>query len=91
MVQWYYMNWIATNIRFPEDQYIRLKIKAARERRSVADVIRESVGKAAIKKVTKSTTTKDFMKEIEKVAKENAKYTKGFDSVKALREIRYQD
>lgn len=91
MVQWYYMNWIATNIRFPEDQYMKLKIKAARERRSVAAVIREAVDKPLKKRVAKSPTTKDFMKEIEKVAKENAKYTKGFDFVKALREIRYQD
>ena len=34
--------------------------------------------------------TQQLMKEIEDIAKENAKYTKGFDSVKALREIRYQ-
>ncbi len=32
-----------------------------------------------------------LMKKLDKIAAENAKYTKGFDSVKALREIRYQD
>lgn len=88
------MNWIATNIRFPEDQYMKLKIKAAKERRSVAAVIREAaekVVKPAVKEEAKSSRTDAFMKEIERIAKENAKYTKGFDSVKALREIRYQD
>lgn len=89
------MNWIATNIRFPEDQYMKLKIKAAKERRSVADVIREGTNKAIEpknklqKKMSRQEVDK-FMRELERVAKENSKYVpKGFDSVKALREIRY--
>lgn len=35
------MNWITTNLRLPEDLYMELKLKAARERKSVAAVIRE--------------------------------------------------
>jgi len=88
------MNWIATNIRFPQDQYMKLKIKAAKERRSVAAIVREASTK--IIEFPKSQEDKNrkaegFIKEVEKIAKANAKYTKGFDSVKALREIRYQE
>lgn len=38
------MNWITTNLRLPEDLYMDLKLKAARERKSVASVIREKLG-----------------------------------------------
>ena len=38
------MNWVTTNIRLPEDLYMELKMKAARERKSVAAVIRERLG-----------------------------------------------
>lgn len=88
------MNWIATNIRFPEDQYMKLKMKAAKERKSVAAVLREAaeqVIKPQESQEEKNLRADKLMKEIEKVAKENAKYTKRFDSVKALREIRYQE
>lgn len=37
------MNWVTTNIRIPEDLYMELKMKAARERKSVAAVIREKL------------------------------------------------
>ncbi len=89
------MNWIATNIRFPEDQYIKLKIKAAKERKSVAEVIRKATERVVepveISEVRRKKGEK-LLKEIEKLAEENSKYVpKGFDSVKALREIRYQD
>lgn len=89
------MNWIATNIRFPEDQYIRLKIKAAKERRSVAAVIREGTKKVThpasnLQQKMSRQEVEKFMRELDSLAKENSKYVpKGFDSVKALREIRY--
>ena len=86
------MNWISTNIRFPEDQYRKLKIKAAKERKSLAKIVREATSKNLSEDRAKKRKIKDvdkFMKELEKIAKANAKYTKGFDSVKALREIRY--
>lgn len=88
------MNWIATNIRFPEDQYMKLKIKAAKERKSVAAVVREAATKIIEfpkSQGDKNRKAEEFIKEVEKIAKANAKYTKGFDSVKALREIRYQE
>ena len=87
------MNWIATNIRFPEDQYMKLKQKAVKERKSLARVIREAVSGELERDVIqkeKKNKTETFIEEVEKVARQNAKYTKGFDSVRVLREIRYQ-
>ena len=37
------MNWITTNIRFPEEEYMELKMEAAKKRKSVAAIIRERV------------------------------------------------
>ena len=86
------MNYIATHIRLPEDLHTKLKIKAAKEKKSLATVMREAGEKVIESQSTKKgeERTQQLMKEIEDIAKENAKYTKGFDSVKALREIRYQ-
>ncbi|MBI2039955.1 toxin-antitoxin system HicB family antitoxin [Candidatus Microgenomates bacterium] len=87
------MNWIATHIRLPEELHTKLKIKAAKEKKSLAKVLREAGEKVVESKTAQGgeERTQQLMKEIEEVAKENAKYTKGFDSVKALREIRYQE
>lgn len=87
------MNWIATNIRFPEDQYMKLKQKAVKERKSLAKIIREAMSgelEGDVIQREKKNKTETFMEEVEKVAKQNAKYTKRFNSVRALREIRYQ-
>ncbi|TSC87844.1 MAG: Uncharacterized protein G01um10147_347 [Microgenomates group bacterium Gr01-1014_7] len=78
------MNYITTNIRIPEEDYLRLKIEAARQRKSLAGVIREKIGEGKIKK----TSPEALMARIRRHAHENAKYLKGFDSLKALREIR---
>lgn len=46
MIQLYYMsNYITTNIRIPEEDYLRLKEEAAKKRISLSAVIREKVGK----------------------------------------------
>jgi len=50
------MNWITTNIRLPEDLYMDLKMKAARERKSVASVIRAQL---LIKEGKKAKNNKD--------------------------------
>lgn len=39
------MNYVTTNIRLPEEDYLRLKEEAARKRTSLASVIREKVAK----------------------------------------------
>lgn len=90
------MNWVSTNIRFPEDQYRKLKIKAAKERKSLAKIVREATSKKIDEeKVVKKRKIKDvdkFMKEVERLGRSISKEVgKDFDSVKALREIRYAE
>lgn len=87
MIQLYYMsNYVTTNIRIPEEDYLRLKTEAAQKRQSLSAIIREQLKNKATKKIS----AQQLLKRIEKHARENAKYTKGFDSVKAIREIRYK-
>ena len=81
------VNYVTTNIRISEEDYLRLKAEAAKQRTSLSAVVREKI-KSKPKERTKAEVKK-IMAETEKLARENAKYTKGFDSVKALREIRY--
>lgn len=78
------MNYVTTNIRIPEEDYFRLKMEAARKRKSLARVIREKIQKKKVKKLSPEI----LMARIRRHAAENAKYLKGFDSLKALREIR---
>lgn len=49
------MNYVATNIRLSEEDYLRLKEEAAKRRKSLSAVIREKVG---VKK------TEDFAKKL---------------------------
>lgn len=87
------MNWVSTNIRFPEDQYRKLKIKAAKERKSLAKVVREATTKVISEEQKPKRTVRDvdkFMKDLERLGRSISKDVgKNFDSVKALREIRY--
>lgn len=82
------MNYVTTNIRIPEKDYLRLKEEAAKSRKSLAAVIREKVKTDEKPRRSKEEVDK-MMKELNSIALKNAKYTKNFDSVKALREIRY--
>ena len=66
---------------------MRLKEEAARTRKSFSAIVREKV-KPDKKKMSKAQIDK-IMADLDKLASENAEYTKGFDSVRALREIRY--
>lgn len=80
------MNFVTTNIRLPEEEYLKLKAEAAKKRRSLAAIIREKVG---IKdKAFSKNRVEKFMQELDKIAENNAKKLKGWDSLKALREIR---
>lgn len=82
------MNYVTTNIRIPEEDYLRLKSEAAQKRRSLSAVVRDKIGvKDAIRSKVEA---EKLMAETRKLAERNAEYTKDFDSVKALREIRYQ-
>lgn len=81
------MKWIATNIRFPEDMYMALKLEAAKERKSVAAVVRNRV---ASKKGFAKKSTSEFFKRLDKIAAQNAKVMKGKSLSKLLIEMRYE-
>lgn len=82
------MNYVTTNIRIPEEDYLRLKAEAARSRKSFSAIVREKV-KTRGKTRSKREINK-LLAETDKLAKELGKKLKGFDSVKALREMRYE-
>lgn len=86
------MNWVSTNIRFPEDQYRKLKIRAVNERKSLARIVREATSKTIAEETPRKRikNVAKFMRELEKLAQENSKEVgKNFDFTKALREMRY--
>ncbi len=62
------MNFVTTNIRLPEEEYLRLKSEAARKRKSFAAIVREKLGTE-----TKllPQTTKSLLSLVEKAEKEN--------------------
>ena len=82
------MNWVTTNIRFPEDIYMELKMEAARKRRSIADIVRESVAKR--KNIMGITNVEKFLKKADKIAREISRQNKGKSLSKALIEMRYE-
>ena len=81
------MNYITTNIRIPEEDYIRLKIEAAKKRKSFSGVVREKLtnqnnhSKVHIDRLWKRRSH---------VAAKLGKQLKDFDIVQALREMRYE-
>ena len=79
-------NYVTTNIRISEEDYLRLKQEAAKRRKSLSAVVREQLKDKSTSKIS----AEQLLKRIEKHARENATYTKGFDSVKAIREMRYE-
>lgn len=81
------MNYVTTNIRISEEDYLRLKAEAAKKRQSLSGVIRSKLKVKEPKKLS----PEQLMKRIEKHARENAKYhIAGVDSVKIFREMRYK-
>ena len=81
------MNWITTNLRLPEDLYMELKLKAARERKSVAAVIRERL---VNKKASSKHSGEDILKDLRKFREKMAKQNPGLNLSKALIEMRYE-
>ncbi len=81
------MNWITTNIRLPEDIYMEFKMQAARERKSIAEIMRE---KLVPKKEIKKVNVKKMLKKLEKLAEENRRQNPGLNFTKALIEMRYE-
>jgi len=82
------MNWVTTNIRFPEDLYMELKMEAAKTRKSIAALVRERVVKRKAK--LKKIDVEKEMKELEKLARSNARYMKGISLSEKLIEMRYE-
>lgn len=77
-------NYVTTNIRIEEEDYLRLKAEAAKKRKSLSAVIREKVKG----KVRSKAEVEKFMTDIKRHGKENAKYLKGLDGVRIIREMR---
>ncbi|MBU1031812.1 hypothetical protein KKE03_02740 [Patescibacteria group bacterium] len=65
------MNFVTTNIRLPEDEYLRLKFEAAKKRKSFAAIVREKLGTGSIKQ--QARITKNLLNLAEKAEKENWK------------------
>lgn len=80
------MNYVTTNIRLAEEDYLRLKSEAAKKRKSLSSVIREKLSL----KDSNDVPPDILMKETKKLAKKLGKKLKGFNSVNALREMRYE-
>lgn len=78
------MNYVTTNVRISEEDYLRLKDEAARKRKSFSAVIREKL----TKRKPRQKSPKKFLQELRKLAKKNSKYLKGVDGVKIIREMR---
>ena len=82
------MKWVTTNIRFPEDMYMDLKMEAAKNRTSVAEVVRTKVLNKKTSK--KDRSTKLLMKKFDKIAGEIDEQNKGINLSERLIEMRYE-
>ncbi len=81
------MNYVTTNIRIPEADYLRLKAVAAKKRTSLSAVIREKIKADSPKRTPEEVAA--MMNDLDNLARKNSKKLKGWNSLKALREIRY--
>lgn len=78
-------NYITTNIRIPEADYLKLKEEAAKRRKSLAAVVRDRISE----KKPQKKSSEELIKKIRRHAAQNARYLEGVDIVKVLREMRY--
>lgn len=83
------MNWITTNIRFPEDLYMELKMAAARKRTSVASVIRERVNTPQMK-YTNDMKRNTIGDEFQALRKRITRKTKGMNFSEGIIRMRYE-
>lgn len=81
------MNWVTTNIRFPEYLYMELKAEAANRRISLAALIRQRL---TDKKKRSPKTVARFMRELDKLAEQNAKESGVASLSDALIKMRYE-
>jgi hypothetical protein len=80
------MNYVTTNIRIPEDDYLRLKNEAARKRISFSQVVRTRLQERTPVR-TKEETDK-LITESNILAKKLGKKLKGLNTVKIIRKMR---
>lgn len=80
------MNYVTTNIRISEEDYLRLKAEAARRRKSFSAVARERLSQNNHSKVK----VRNLWERRDRVAARLGRKLKDFDIVKALREMRYE-
>lgn len=81
------MNYVTTNIRIPEEDYLRLKNEAARNRKSFSGVVR---GKLTNQNNYSKVYINKLWKRRSHVAANLGSKLKDFDIVQALREMRYE-
>jgi plasmid stability protein len=81
------MNWITTNLRLPEDLYMELKMKAARERKSIAAVVRE---KLSGEKTLTDEKAKRLLQKMNSLREKIAKEHKELNLTKAVIDARYE-
>ena len=79
-------NYVTTNIRLPESDYLRLKEEAAKSRKSLSAIIREKIG---VKTIAKKSS-KEIINTIRAHVNESEQNLIDIDIVKTLREMRYQ-
>ncbi|MBI3577762.1 hypothetical protein HY086_07030 [Candidatus Gottesmanbacteria bacterium] len=80
------MNYVTTNIRFPEDVYLQLKAEAARKRMSLSAVVRKRV--AGDRPVRSRAEVAKMLAEIDKTAVYLGRKLRGFDATAAIRQMR---
>ena len=82
------MNWVTTNIRLPEEDYLALKMEALLARKSVASIVRERIAKT--KKDTGRNNTEKILMEFAKIGRANALVMKGESLSDLLIQMRYE-
>jgi len=80
--------WITTNMRFPADGYMDLKLEAVHKKVSVTSLIHKKLfGK---RRSSSANNVDRIMANLAKLAKENSKYYKKGNISDALIEMRYE-
>lgn len=80
------MNYITTNIRFPEDIYLQLKEEAAKTRMSLSAVVRKKVDADSVNRDRASAAK--LIATIDVTAFRLGRKLKGFDATAAIRQMR---
>lgn len=80
------MNYIVTNIRIPEDDYLRLKQDALLKRISFSEAVRRKL--ADNKPVRTKKDINAILRKRDVVARRLGRKLQGFDVVKAIRHMR---